>query len=73
MAHTHRTHPADLSAHDPDRGSNLAAWVLFTLGALMLAVALIGPAPVPEDPAARSGPATIEDWRGNSARITPAE
>jgi hypothetical protein len=73
MAHTHPAHPFHTA--DLDRRSNAAAWVLFGLATLLLAGAIIfqGEAPAPIEGAGYAGPATIEDWHGNSARITLAE
>ena len=72
MAHTQHAHshvPADAAG----RRSTTAAWILFALAGLLLAVSVIfqGEAPAPVA-AGQAGPPMIEDWRGNSASITPA-
>jgi hypothetical protein len=70
MAHSN---PAAIPARDPDRRSNLAAWTLFAVGALLLVIAMRAPVPEPGDRNLEAGTPTIEDWRGNSASIRPAE
>jgi hypothetical protein len=73
MAHMHDTPRTD----NPNaaRPANAAAWILFALAAILLAVTLNfpGKAAAPVNTAGQAGTAMIEDWRGNSASITPAE